>query len=100
MFHRSQHCSLQAKATKSWRREQLEHFDTRWDCWGKQFIKQNCIYDDDISQVFLPYVTIKKIGKEEHTAVEEPQPSTSIEFEETGVVMDETPASETIVSVI
>ena len=29
-----------------------------------------------------------------------PQPSTSIEFEETGVVMDETPASETIVSVI
>ena len=38
--------------------------------------------------------------KEEHTAVEEPQPSTSIEFEETGVVMDETPASETIVSVI
>ena len=37
---------------------------------------------------------------EEHTAVEEPQPSTSIEFEETGVVMNETTASETIVSVI
>ena len=26
----------------------------------QQVIKQNCIYDDDISQVFLPYVTIKK----------------------------------------
>ena len=41
-----------------------------------------------------------QIAKEEHTAVEEPQPSTSIEFEETGVVMGETTASETIVSVI
>ena len=40
------------------------------------------------------------IAKEEHNAVEEPQPSTSIEFGETGVVMDETTASETIVSVI
>ena len=38
--------------------------------------------------------------KEEHTAVENPEPSTSIEFEETGVVMDETTAAETIVSVI
>ena len=47
-------------------------------------------------------ITIKnfQIAKEEHTAVKEPQPSTSIEFEETGVVMNETTATKTIVSVI
>ena len=50
---------------------------------------------------FYLMLPLKKfLDCEERTAVEEPHPSISIEFEETSVVMDETTASETIVSVI